>query len=658
MIGVAFALGSANGCTPAISSATSTPMFGPQGSATAVSVGPPLYESLPPLEVVRVDFPVAEATAEGWHDWSSDALRTQDMSLTNEGDELWLVTNSGLVRWDLSALEGAAVKELPSWSTPYGVLAIQPDRSFVVLTRGVMVNDQGEWVTLPLPDSLHLSTHAGLRAMGVDQDGALWLFFSSGYHGPTRCTGYPDEWECVTSAIERPMPVLDHVRGCAAGVSLRDLAGFWRCVTGPRGTVSTPLELPAAKDWRAVSRPQLHVTWDHVPPELVIYSLEPRQVVMAVPWPTDVGASRVSLVTPNDRQIWLFDGALWLFAAERWHRFKWPYEPPTDLIADPQGDGVWASVPALGLLHVSEDAARVYLPRNRFYMLPIERGWEPFRFRSPEEGVAVLSLAETVDGRIWAGTDGGGLWVYDEQERVWHPTDLTQAFVDILLADPDGGLWVGTRYGGVTHYDGQSAWNWYRIPQGLPSDIITALAYDQRGGSWAGTWDGGLARFDGQAWEPLETPGFVADGRITALVVDGGNRVFFGYRNGLGMYDGEAWIAEPAGWVPGRQPTGMVVDDQGVLWTSDGRDLYWYAPEEGRMVHHALPVVGVWALMADGDGRLWVGLPGRRLVALDTDETFSLPPWGEASALLRDRQGRLWVAGRRGVSMHESVLGK
>jgi ligand-binding sensor domain-containing protein len=272
-----------------------------------------------------------------------------------------------------------------------------------------------------------------------------------------------------------------------------------------------------------------------------------------------------------------------------------------------------------------------------------------------------MSLAETADGRMWAGTDGGGLWVYDEAEALWQPTELTQAFVDALRADEDGGLWIGTRYGGIAHYDGDGGWRWWRTYSGLPSDQITALALDLQGRVWAGTADAGLIRFDGAAWETIDIDGVDPDDRITALVADRQGSVLFGYSLGLGVCDDEGCRHHPARASLPRHIAAMALSESGDVWASDGYVVYerssagvWRRRDElERQVNKLLP---------DSRGWLWVGGHDLKVCSVSTGEWAWLPLSGEmydaVYDLLEDRRGRVWVARGTGVSMYDPALGE
>jgi ligand-binding sensor domain-containing protein len=390
-------------------------------------------------------------------------------------------------------------------------------------------------------------------------------------------------------------------------------------------------------------------------------SIDPREVVRTVPWPSGVNLADVRRVTQNEDQVWLFSDALWLFEADHWQRFEWPYDVPRGLVAVPEGDGVWATVYDLGLLHVNADGVRVVHPRDSLYALPVARDWAPVWRERPDVQLAVVSLAETADGRIWAGTDGGGLWVYDEAQALWHPTELTQAFVDALQADGDGGLWIGTRYGGIAFYDGKNGWQWWRTYDGLPSDKITALAVDEHARVWAGTADAALIRFDGHTWEKLEINGVEPDGRIAALVADGRGGVYFGHSRGIGVCEGEQCRGRLTGEPFGGHIAALALNQSGDLWAADASILYERTSTGGWRRRDALERP-VDKILPDSRGWLWVGGVGLEVCSLSTGECSQVPlsdaMYDRVYGLIEDHHGRIWVARGSGVSMYDPALGE
>jgi hypothetical protein len=621
--------------------------------------------TLPPLEVIRADWPTAVSLG-AWRHWRSGSLRVGSLALDVEGEALWMGAGVDLSRWDLNTLSGTRVDIWgfeDSWGDDiYQVGAIVPTgpgQLWVVDGRGPIIRYDG--------GSFEVLTGGGIgygltSKAGVDGSGVLWLTNISGDW--ERCVGYPSDWRCERGQQWREPP-LTQAMGCTSFLASLDARSFWSCATAPGRMEVVPFDAPPCDSWQAVSGSMRCVTWDQdCAGQLVLLSLDPREVVRTVPWPNGVDLVDVRLVSHNEGQVWLFSDALWLFEAGRWQRFEWPYDAPSGLVADPAGDGAWVTVTSLGLLHVNAEAVRMVHPRDSLYALPVDRDWTPIWKERPGWQLATLSLAETAEGRIWAGTDGGGLWVYDEAEVLWQPTELTQAFVDALQGDGDGGLWVGTRYGGIAHYDGKEAWQWWRTYSGLPSDSITALAVDQRGWVWAGTADAGLIRFDGVAWEQLQIDGVEPDGRITALAADGQGSVFFVQDGCVGACDAERCSAflcsAPLTSDPPLPIRTLALDQLGNLWVTTPYSVYgrtW----TGQWKQHVEPGPAVGELLIDSREQIWAGT-GCGASTYRAGHWQTPDPFGSCVdarhiyGLFEDRRGRIWVARTSGVSMYDPAL--
>jgi hypothetical protein len=124
-----------------------------------------------------------------------------------------------------------------------------------------------------------------------------------------------------------------------------------------------------------------------------------------------------------------------------------------------------------------------------------------------DDWVTALAVEPHPGGdRVWFGTSSG-LSRLDTATGEWHDfTDPIPAGVTALLLGADGRLWVGTQGEGLAVWDGQN-WQSYRTGNSdIPFNTVTALAEVDPGVLWVGTASpsevgGVLARFDGQTWK-------------------------------------------------------------------------------------------------------------------------------------------------------------
>jgi signal transduction histidine kinase/ligand-binding sensor domain-containing protein len=278
---------------------------------------------------------------------------------------------------------------------------------------------------------------------------------------------------------------------------------------------------------------------------------------------------------------------------------------------------------------------------------------------------AIRALAQTSDGFLWMGTDSG-LYRFDgiRFERVELPKDdrLTSIAVYTLFAPPSGGLWVGFLFGKAAFLNAGDM-TLYSESDGLPAGSIKCFALSEDGTLWAaGT--GGLARLEVGRWKvidqtldyPVQNTGAVAfdsEGTLWAASI---GRVFYLRRGqdhfaeltgtsvaGYPMFsvapNGSVWLTDESRLQlikrgDGRPQRGQhspgraAFDANGALWTERGRsDLYRIPNPDSAVPHDTLNVHG------SGDS---LGVEGGMT-------------GGEITAILKDREGNMWVATTGGL---------
>lgn len=334
-----------------------------------------------------------------------------------------------------------------------------------------------------------------------------------------------------------------------------------------------------------------------------------------------------------------------------------------------------------------------------------ERGWRSFALRSDGLRLPVSALLETVDGAgrpvYWAGTDGGGLFRLAPRAAeapAWSAVEgpggpLPGDSIRCLLARGEAGqeeIWVGTRNRGLLRLAG-GRWSAFdRAGGALPDDLVEALleTRDQAGRSilWVGTRDG-LARFDGGSWETVATGDGPLRGRIQALAASrdgaGGTVLWAGTNGGLGRLEDGRWrlFGKEAGLlnpVVRSLHAGTGPDGRRALWigTAGGGVSLLDLEDEGRpllTLHRnnlpGLPNDVIHGIVDDLAGRVY--LLTNRGVSRLAREAAPGPggsPYGVASfnhedglplnqgnrgAVMRDRQGRIWVGTVGGAALYD-----
>lgn len=99
----------------------------------------------------------------------------------------------------------------------------------------------------------------------------------------------------------------------------------------------------------------------------------------------------------------------------------------------------------------------------------------------------VDSIVADRDGKLWIGSFGGGMNVWDGSSWTPHDAGVTgNKTVIYAMQDRSGKYWFATAGAGLFTYDG-SKWSSYTRKNGLPDDEVNAVAQDTDGSIWAGT---------------------------------------------------------------------------------------------------------------------------------------------------------------------------
>jgi ligand-binding sensor domain-containing protein len=104
-------------------------------------------------------------------------------------------------------------------------------------------------------------------------------------------------------------------------------------------------------------------------------------------------------------------------------------------------------------------------------------------------------------------------------------------YVFAVHVDPEDKVWAGTWGGGVAVFDGEK-WKNYTIADGLAGNIVYSIAQDRSGALWFGT-SHGLSRFDGEHWSRFDRSNGLFDENVYALTVAPNGDIWAGTRGGV-----------------------------------------------------------------------------------------------------------------------------
>lgn len=271
---------------------------------------------------------------------------------------------------------------------------------------------------------------------------------------------------------------------------------------------------------------------------------------------------------------------------------------------------------------------------------------------------AVMALAQTPDGYLWAGTwEGLARWngtrfaVFD---RVSTP-EIQSNGVRALAVGRDGALWVGTARGGLLRYRDRQWQRWGR-DTGFPFDEIMALHEDSRGVLWIGGEEAGLARLDAEGVTVYGAEQGLGQATVYTIEEGPDGAIHVGHGLGIDRVEGDRLVPWGASRGLPRAPVRSIhFDARGQAAVAAGLQLW--RTQDGRFVRDARQQgFGEVALVrGDSEGSLWVGsidtgiwrLRGERVENLGT--ALGLPQ-NRVGAWLEDREGSVWIGTSAGLA--------
>ncbi|GAB3898719.1 hybrid sensor histidine kinase/response regulator transcription factor [Spirosoma agri] len=301
----------------------------------------------------------------------------------------------------------------------------------------------------------------------------------------------------------------------------------------------------------------------------------------------------------------------------------------------------------------------------------------------------INTIAEDRLGRLWIGTEGNGIALFDKKlGRVvsWNPTtslDLSTQTVRTIQPDGKGDFWVGTMSGlYIMAQDGsrcQALINQPVDPNSLGDNSVRSVFLDRDGSFWVGTYYGGvdvyspLARQFG-SFRPLDRQGgtpFKIAGPILPASAPG--QLWLGTEDrGLFLINANKTIARH--YSHDAKNSQSLSNDKVKCLLNEGSDGLWIGTLKGlnyldfrrqtitQYRHephnpHSLPNDRIYDLKRDAKGTLWVVTNLGGLCRFDPEtqsfERVSLAPISHSSSnltsLLIDSNATMWVGTTDGL---------
>ncbi|RDB42432.1 regulator [Halomonas sp. DQ26W] len=122
--------------------------------------------------------------------------------------------------------------------------------------------------------------------------------------------------------------------------------------------------------------------------------------------------------------------------------------------------------------------------------------------------------------------DRHDLTVLEGGEETFNPN-----YIFAMHADPEDRIWAGTWGGGVSVYE-NGAWYNYTSADGLAGDLVYSILQAEDGAYWFGT-NRGVSRFDGETWQTLDTGDGLLASHVYALAQTPDGDIWAASRRGV-----------------------------------------------------------------------------------------------------------------------------
>jgi ligand-binding sensor domain-containing protein/signal transduction histidine kinase len=229
-------------------------------------------------------------------------------------------------------------------------------------------------------------------------------------------------------------------------------------------------------------------------------------------------------------------------------------------------------------------------------------GVAPHRFAEPNS--AVISMAETSDGKVWLGTSDKGLFYMSQGRVVPVATGLSGARINCLLASENQELWIGTDKG-VLRWDGAKVSS-LAVPLPLRHLNVLSMIRDRDSNIWLGT-PGGLIRAnaDGVTLDVTTPRTPIA---VTSLFEDREGNLWAGSPAGIERLRDSAFVTFSAAGLQSESSGPVYVDQSERAWFAPFEGgLHWLKGEKSGSVSNDRLSQDVVYSIAGAKDDLWIG---------------------------------------------------
>lgn len=280
-----------------------------------------------------------------------------------------------------------------------------------------------------------------------------------------------------------------------------------------------------------------------------------------------------------------------------------------------------------------------------------------------EPGLNVMFLRVLPDGSIWSIANEkvrrarGREWCFEAESARGLFTGWRERTG--MHRDEDGGVWFYDYSRGLLHIRADGRVRQLAAEENFPGERVDCFCEDREGNFWAGVDRGGLVRVREKRFSVLSP----SDSPAVSVTEDAAGAVWVGtFGGGLHRWTDGGWTAFA---LQGGTPRGFVFSlvpgDADRLWASAGEEDLLVGTG-GQFAAFSPAVHGVKALLRGRDGRLWIGKKSGLACITGGQLRQFLPEDGiernDIRALAEDPQGVIWAGAGDGTLYRVETSGR
>jgi two-component system, sensor histidine kinase ChiS len=271
----------------------------------------------------------------------------------------------------------------------------------------------------------------------------------------------------------------------------------------------------------------------------------------------------------------------------------------------------------------------------------------------------IISAITDQNGKIWFGTDGGGLIRFDGDTITVFKSDNKPGLNQIVSLNEDnsGNIWFGTRQDGMVKYV-RNTFLVFNENHGLLNEYIPSIAHDRHGNLWIGTYGAGLGLYQGQRFTHYSENQGLPDSFIRSLFQDPSERIWLGSnRSGPFVYQNGLFSNFARNnFLQNLSIRTIAADSKGNIWFgTNGSGVLIYDGEKFLQFTSAQGLSGdnITSLYNDIDGRMWIGTVDAGITLYDGVNFSYLNKKSGLSdisirKIIQDKNGDILIATRNG----------